>query len=124
MNKANMDKNSIRKRHDGTIECEIAVMIIKDDDNTYTAYCPALQLSTYGDSPEDVQEAFAERLAIFMEEMAGQNVLHQELIRLGWNYEASKTPHLTQPENVTIPVHLLNSSFGIIRKPFRVPVYA
>ncbi len=119
-----MDKNLIQSRHDGTIECEVAVMIIKDDDNTFTAYCPALQLSTYGDSEADVQEAFAERLAIFMEEMLSQKLLHDELIRLGWNYEASKHPHLTQPENITIPLNLLNSSHSIIKKPFRVPAYA
>ena len=39
-----MEKQRIRKGGDGIFECEVAVMIIEDENNTFTAYCPGLQL--------------------------------------------------------------------------------
>lgn len=113
-----MGKQSIKKHNDGNLECEVAVMILDDDDGTYVAYCPALQLTTYGDSREDVEKAFAERLDIFIEEMEEKNLLHDELLRLGWNYEAGTTPHFRQPETINVPTYLLNKSKQVIKKQF------
>ena len=116
-----MDKQIIRKGNDGSIECEVAVMIIVDDDNTFTAFCPALQLSTYGDSAEDVKDAFNEALGAFIEEMEEKNVFQDELIRLGWTLEAGIRPHFRQPENISVPTYLLNKSNEVITTPFRIP---
>lgn len=110
----------ITKKNDGNYECEVAVIILKDENNTYTAYCPALQLSTYGDSQADVKEAFAERLAIFIEEMEEGKCLDIELRRLGWKLEAGIHPHFRQPFKVEIPTELLDRSEGIYKTPVRL----
>ena len=109
---------TIKVKSDGTFECEVAVMII-DEGASYSAYCPSLELTTYGDSMEDAQQAFNERLEIFLEEMRESHSLHNELIRLGWNFTAHQ---VYQPENISIPTHLLNHSNRIIKRSFSVPV--
>ncbi len=114
-----MKKNTITKKSDGTLECEVAVMIILEDD-TYVAYCPALELSTYGDSEADVKDAFIERLGIFIEEMEEKNLLHSELTRLGWILEAGIKPHFKQPETTSVPTYLLNKSSHTFTTPFRI----
>lgn len=114
-----MSKNTIKKNKDGSLQCEVAVMIIFDDDG-YVAFCPALQLTTYGDSEADVKDAFIERLGLFIEEMEEKNILHNELSKLGWILEAAVSPHFRQPENISIPTELLNKSHQVFATPFRI----
>ena len=114
-----MKNQTIKKHSDGTLECEVAVMIIQEGAD-FTAYCPALKLSTYGDSPEDVKKAFEERLEIFIQEMEEKKLLHDELIRLGWNFEAGIVPRFNQPESIQVPTYLLNKSSTIFRQQFKV----
>ena len=115
-----METQKIKINKDGSLECEVAVMLI-DEDNIFTAYCPALELTTYGDSIEDVSNAFNERLEIFIDEMIQSHSLHDELVRLGWKFKTNNVA-LEQPANISIPTHLLNHSNRIIKKSFTVPV--
>ncbi len=44
------------------------VLVVLDESHQYVAYCPALQLSSYGDTPAEARAAFAEVLALWASE--------------------------------------------------------
>ncbi len=53
----------------------------------YVAYCPALELSSYGSSAEDAKAAFAEAMEIFMEDTQAKGTLEKVLLGLGWTLQ-------------------------------------
>jgi hypothetical protein len=61
----------------------LQVLILRQNDS-YIAYCPPLELSTYGDSEDDVKVAFEDAVQIFLEETSSKGTLHAELQRMGW----------------------------------------
>jgi predicted RNase H-like HicB family nuclease len=65
------------------IKLSVAVFITKEND-TYVTYCPALELSSYGDSIEDAKESFEDALRIFVEETQKKGTFEKMLLHLGW----------------------------------------
>ena len=61
-----MAQNIIKKDRD-TIEV-IVTILVKKENKTYTSYCPALELSSYGDTQKEAIDSFVEAMNIFIEE--------------------------------------------------------
>jgi predicted RNase H-like HicB family nuclease len=59
-----------------------------NEDGIFTAYCPALELSSYGSSIRDAQAAFDEALEIFVDETIKKGTLEKVLLKLGWTLKA------------------------------------
>jgi len=59
-----------------------------NEDGIFTAYCPALELSSYGSSVGDAQSAFDEALEIFLEDTIQKGTLEKVLLKLGWTLKA------------------------------------
>lgn len=67
-----------------TIEISIQVYIVKEGDY-FVSYCPSLELSSFGDSPEEAKAGFEEALAIFIGDVNQKGTLENVLLDLGWS---------------------------------------
>lgn len=78
-------RHVVTKNHDSTT-VSVKVIVGKEDGH-FVAYCPALNLSSYGDSEEEAREAFEEALEIFLEETHKKGTLEKLLLKLGWQLQ-------------------------------------
>ena len=65
------------------VEADLEVYYL-DEDGTIVAFCPSLDLSTYGDSLADAEVAFQEAFEIFIENTLEKNTFESILMELGW----------------------------------------
>ena len=74
--------NSLKRAGD-TITVTLEVMLYTEGDYS-VAYCPALELSAYGDNNKVAKNEFKNSLQIFIEETMKRGTLENELLSLGW----------------------------------------
>jgi predicted RNase H-like HicB family nuclease len=65
------------------IKIEVSVHLLKEG-NYFVAYCPALDLSSYGKTEAEARQAFNGAMKIFLEETEKRGTLEKELLNLGW----------------------------------------
>lgn len=99
-----MRSNSIKKSK-SRAEIQVQVVLYKEQ-KAWIAYCPSLDLSSYGDSEKEAKEAFDEALEIFIEETTQRGTLEKFLLQHGWSLK--QLPNL----DYTPPVPDLNSLLG------------
>lgn len=75
--------NYIKSDVNNKVEVNVEVALIKEGDYI-VAYCPALELSSFGINEQDAQQAFEEALEIFFEETCELGTLENILLDLGW----------------------------------------
>jgi len=102
-----------------SINIDIEVLIVKEDDY-YVAYCPALELSGYGDTIEKAQESFEKEVKIFINETHERGTLEKYLLKNGWTLRQI-------PEIKYIPPEINSKrSYGVIQssihKQVNIPV--
>ncbi len=73
------------------IGASVPVICLREEDYI-VAYCPPLDLSSYGKTEDEAKKAFEEAFDIFIEETTRKGSLEKVLIKLGWilskvNYE-------------------------------------
>ena len=71
------------------IETELALISFQEDD-VYFVYCPALDLTGYGDSEEEAKNSFAQTLKIYLDYTISNQTLLRDLEKHGWNVEGKK----------------------------------
>lgn len=71
------------EREGNTIKVSLQVMFYEEGDY-FVAYCPALELSSYGETNKTAKSAFENALTIFLEETMSRGTLEKELLSLGW----------------------------------------
>ncbi|MCI1188070.1 type II toxin-antitoxin system HicB family antitoxin [Hymenobacter sp. DH14] len=92
--------------HGRLAKAQIEVLLVLDDDSgQYVAYCPALEVSSYGDTEEEARAAFEDALAIFIKDTAERGTLDQFLLALGWRLLKQPEPVYEPPR---LPIELLN----------------
>ncbi|MCF8449253.1 MAG: hypothetical protein K9G49_05215 [Taibaiella sp.] len=69
------------------------------------AYCPALELSSYGRTEKEATASFNEALEIFLDYCAENGTLEQNLVACGWNLRQG----YVQPDEVHVPLELLKA---------------
>ena len=57
---------------------------------SYIVYCPALDLSAYGDSEEHAKKSFADIFAITIKYMLSKNTMKDDLVNHGWQVKSVK----------------------------------
>lgn len=84
-------------------DLELYVLIFKDGD-FFIAFCPALNLSTYGDTVGDVKTAFDDLIASYIEDCTKNNSLFEDLEKLGWRFDdgEQKTYKLNPPREINL----------------------
>ena len=81
MRKRAMPKTARRRMTEVTVQ--VQVKILKEGDYL-VAYCPMLELSSYGKTLEEAKQGFEGAMRIFIEETVKRGTLERELLGLGW----------------------------------------
>ena len=68
------------------------------ENNIHIIYCPALDMSGYGESEEDAQKSFEEVFTSSMKYMVNKSSLHDDLKKHGWNVRGKKSHDLKSPK--------------------------
>ena len=97
------DVNTERSKK--TISADVTVMVYEQGDYM-VAYCPALDLSSYGKTENEAVAAFREALDIFLEYCVEEGTLEQNLIACGWKLRSG----YMQPDEVSVPIELLKAN--------------
>lgn len=87
--------NSIEKDENSVI-VNLEVHFFEEGDYV-VSYCPALELSSYGDDEEEARKAFEEVLHIYMEETDKKRSLERNLLSLGWTLKKIPSAKYTPP---------------------------
>jgi predicted RNase H-like HicB family nuclease len=90
-----MSKSTLVKEKN-SIKITIQIVLFQED-NMWVAYCPALELSSYGDDQQDAKTAFREALDIFLKETDRKSTLERYLLKLGWQLQIKPKPVYNQP---------------------------
>jgi predicted RNase H-like HicB family nuclease len=91
-----MSKQIIHKGKNFT-NAVINVLVGKQEDY-YIAYCPALELSSYGKTEDQARKNFEVELEIFIEETGKRGSLEKVLLKLGWCLTQSPSPTYVPPK--------------------------
>ncbi len=88
-----------------TVAVTVELLLMPDESGQVVAYCPALELSSYGDDEADARAAFAEALDITLEASTERGTLDQWLLALGWRICKKPVPTYDPPR---LPLDVLN----------------
>ena len=90
-----MSKQTVKQTANNII-VNVDVFIVKDGKH-YVAYCPALELSSYGKTEDEAEKAFTGHLDIFLEETHRKGTLERCLLKLGWVLQQKPEPSYKPP---------------------------
>lgn len=79
------------------INVKVGVYIFTDDD-TYIAYCPALDLSGYGNTEKEAKDSFVLSLSMYIEYCLNKNTLVKDLQKHGWGIKSMKQKKIKSPD--------------------------
>ena len=115
-----------RIKHDGKdLTLKVEVFLIREG-NQYVAYCPALELSSYGNSAKEAKEAFRGAMDIFIDDTTKKGTFEKELLSLGWTLTQSSY----EPPRVSVAFlnemnsHSRAGAVTAINQQIAVPAYA
>jgi predicted RNase H-like HicB family nuclease len=118
--KINMS-NCIETDNAATVEAFVEVQLIKDGDYI-VSYCPALELSSFGNDEEDAKQGFEEALSIFIDELHKRGTLEKVLLNLGWGLRKLPVASFVPPEEKYLKAHPLTVNKTFSEKVL-IPVY-
>jgi len=93
------------------IELKLQIFLIPEGDYV-NAFCPALELSSFGKDEKDALEGFEEALKIFVEETQKKGTLERVLLDLGWRLVKFPAPDYQPPLQDFISSKHPDISFG------------
>ena len=86
---------------DKSVNVRLNMYLFKEDES-YIVYCPALDMSAYGDSEEHAKKSFADILAITIKYMLNKNTMKDDLISHGWQIKSLKQKKIKAPSFETM----------------------
>jgi hypothetical protein len=98
---------------DNIIELQLNVLVFQQGDY-YVAFCPSLNLSSYGDSVDDAKVGFDEVMTSYLEDCKENNSLHEDLLKNGWTFNIQNHKKAEPPAMVelNIPAGLLRTQYN------------
>ncbi len=90
-----MSKQVIKTNTD-TIEIKVSVILLEEH-GQFVAYCPALELSSYGETEKEAVVAFDDAVEVFFDETQRKGTLEKSLLRLGWILQQKPRPSYIPP---------------------------
>lgn len=72
-----------------SVNVNLGMYLFKEDES-YIVYCPALDLSAYGDSEEHAKKSFADVFEMTIKYMLTKNTIKEDLINHGWQIMSLK----------------------------------
>jgi len=86
---------------DKSVNVSLGMYLFKED-KSYIVYCPALDLSAYGDSEEQAKKGFADVLAITIKYMLNKNTMKEDLTKHGWQIKSMNQKRIKVPSLETM----------------------
>lgn len=87
------------RSEDHIVNVRIPIIQFEEDNNQFV-YCPALEVTGYGNSEIEAKQSFKISLAEFFRYTLHKHTLHSELRRLGWkvkkNVKKAHPPSMSQ----------------------------
>ncbi len=116
-----MSKQTVIQKED-SIQIKIEVLLFEEHE-TFVAYCPALELSSYGVDQKDAKKAFEGALDIFVKETTKRGTLEKLLLKLGWSLEQKPKLNYRPPVfNLKDQQSLLLKNPSIYQESMAMPV--
>lgn len=81
-------------------------LFFRKEGGSVVAYCPALELSSYGNNQREAEKNFREVLSIFLEDLIQNGTLKDVLQECGFRFVRQPHPHWKPPECRTKEVPL------------------
>ena len=78
------------------LKCKLPVIIFEED-NSHILYCPALDLSGYGETESDASNSFNIVLSEYFRYTTNKGTLAADLLKLGWTIRKSLKKKATPP---------------------------
>lgn len=98
---AGRKRKKVKGRHHCVISANLRVDI-KREDSCYISYCPDLELSSFGETPEKALKNLGEVIEIFFEDIIQRDTLEEVLAECGWKRIPSKAvPQWVPPAHIT-----------------------
>ena len=102
------------------IELKVAVLLIEEGESI-VAYCPALELSSYGKTEEEAKEYFKDALDLFIKDTVEMGTLEKNLLKFGWILKSSNY----EPPRIENQVDFSKyENYKIINQQIQIPEYA
>jgi len=92
------------------IHAQLNLQITREDD-CFVVYCPDLELSSHGDTPEEAKKNFAEVLDIFFDDITERGTLAEVLQECGWTFVENEEEPLWVP-----PAIIARETYSLDRK--------
>jgi len=96
-----------------SVNVNLCMYLFKEEDS-YIVYCPALDLSAYGDSEEQAKESFTDVFEMTIKYMLDENTLKEDLVNHGWKITDLNQKKIKAPSFETMLEN--NDSFRKILK--------
>ena len=95
-----MDAHSFEAQYsDGKTKISLNVGVyIFQEDNVYISYCPALDLSGYGETENAAKTSFGQTLGMYIEYCLHKNTLVKDLQKHGWKIKSMKQKRIKAPD--------------------------
>ena len=77
-------------------------MYLFKEDKSYILYCPALDLSAYGDTEDKAKDNFADIFGITIKYMLNKNTLKEDLLNHGWQIKNLNQKKIKAPSFETM----------------------
>ena len=72
-----------------TISTELTLISFEEGDVSFV-YCPALDLTGYGNDEDEAKKSFSQTLKMYFDDTTNKNTLFQDLEKHGWIIEKQK----------------------------------
>lgn len=93
----NLSFNGKYEEGDTQITIKVGVYLFKED-NTFIAYCPALDMSGYGESEIEAKKSFEQSMMMYVEYCVHKNTLVADLKKHGWDIKSKKQRKIKCPD--------------------------
>jgi|GEM_PF-4570290 len=105
----------------GFLKIKIPVVVTRTTpDGMFTAYCPALEITTCGVSMQDSLKKFKSALKSFIDQGQKNKLLKNDLQQLGWLFDPSEEPVL-RPPLFMIGRHRIQPGAMVVLKTVKIP---
>ena len=91
-----MRKRQTIRKTKNAILVDVEILLIKEG-KYFVAYCPALGVSSYGDSEKEAKTGFEEALNIFIDETERKGSFEKALLKMGWSLKQLPVPSYIPP---------------------------
>ncbi len=98
---------------DNILELQLNVLVFQEGEY-FVAYCPAMQMSSYGDSIDEAKQGFDEVMGAYIENCKENNTLREDLLKIRWTINVQNHAKAEPPTDIdlNIPAGLLRNQFN------------